>query len=519
MSSLLSSYLSKHGSAVSAPAVAYFAALDSIAAVSPKISEAIVNELRDQRQSLKLIASENYSSLAVQLAQGNLFTDKYAEGFPHHRFYAGCDNVDVIEAEAAELACQLFEAEHAFVQPHSGADANLVAFMAIFATRGQEPLLKQFGITNPLEATREQWLQVRKAMGDQKLLAMDFYSGGHLTHGYRFNISGLMFDAYSYSVDKQTSQLDLDALRRQVHEVRPTILLAGYSAYSRKINFAKMREMADEVGAVFMVDMAHFAGLVAGKVFTGEFDPVAHAHIVTSTTHKTLRGPRGGIVLCKKEFAEAVNKACPAVLGGPLPHVMAAKAVAFREALRPEFRSYTQKVVENSQALAKAFIKAGIPVLTGGSENHIVLIDVAQAFGLTGRQAESALRNCGITLNRNALPFDVNGPWYTSGLRVGTAAMTTLGMGTADMSTIVELFRKVLSQAKPTTVASGAKKGELSKAQFTLSPAVVEETRRRASELLANYPLYPELDAAVLAESYPETSGVELEEPVGTGAS
>ena len=410
MPSLLSTYLSKHAQALSSPAAAYFASLDTINATSPTVAGAIARELQDQRKSLKLIASENYSSLAVQLAQGNLFTDKYAEGYPHHRFYAGCENVDAIEAEAAELACKLFGAEHAFVQPHSGADANLVAFLAIFAVRGQDQVLKELSLNSPLEATREQWLKVRTAFGNQKLLAMDFFSGGHLTHGYRFNISGLLFDAYSYSVDQQTKLLDLDALRQQVREVRPSILLAGYSAYSRKVNFAKLREMADEVGAVFMVDMAHFAGLVAGKVFTGDFDPVAHAHVVTSTTHKTLRGPRGGLVLCKKEFADAVNKACPAVLGGPLPHVMAAKAVAFREALHPDFETYAHRIVENSQALAAELGSAGIPVLTGGSDNHIVLLDVAEGFGLTGRQAESALRHCGVTLNRNALPFDQNGP-------------------------------------------------------------------------------------------------------------
>jgi glycine hydroxymethyltransferase len=501
MSSLLSKYLAKHANAVSTPAAAYFASLDAIGAVSPGVAASIAKELQDQRRNLKLIASENYSSMAVQLAQGNLFTDKYAEGYPYHRFYAGCENVDAIEAEAAELACELFGAEHAFVQPHSGADANLVAFLAVFATRGQEPLLKQLGVSSPLEATREQWQKVRAAFGNQRLLAMDFYSGGHLTHGYRFNISGLLFDAYSYSVDARTKLLDMDALRQQVREVRPTILLAGYSAYTRKLNFAKMREMADEVGAVFMVDMAHFAGLVAGKIFADDFDPIRHAHIVTSTTHKTLRGPRGGLVLCKKEFADAVNKACPAVLGGPLPHVMAAKAVAFREALAPGFRTYAQKIVENSGALAKALANVGIPVLTGGSDNHMVLLDVAEGFGLTGRQAESALRDCGITLNRNALPFDQNGPWYTSGLRVGTAALTTLGMRGEEMEQIADLFKNVLSKVKPSTVASGPKKGELSKAQFSLPSDIKEQTRSQVLNLSDRFPLYPEIDTEILSEA------------------
>ncbi|MCU1293481.1 MAG: glycine hydroxymethyltransferase [Bryobacterales bacterium] len=506
MPSLLSTYLSRHANALSSSAAAYFASLDSIAAVSPSVAASIAKELQDQRRNLKLIASENYSSLAVQLAQGNLLTDKYAEGFPYHRFYAGCENVDAIESEAADLACQLFGAEHAFVQPHSGADANLVAFLAVFATRGQEPLLKELGIANPLEATPEQWQKVRTAFGNQKLLAMDFYSGGHLTHGYRFNISGLLFDAHSYSVDQKTKLLDLDALREQVRRVRPTILLAGYSAYPRKLNFARLREMADEVGAVFMVDMAHFAGLVAGKVFTGDFDPIPHAHIVTSTTHKTLRGPRGGLILCKKEFADAVNKACPAVLGGPLPHAMAARAVAFRQALTPEFRTYAHEIVRNSESLAREFADAGIPVLTGGSDNHIVLLDVAEGFGLTGRQAESALRNCGITLNRNALPFDQNGPWYTSGLRVGTAALSTLGMGPAEMREIAALFQNILSQTRPSIVASGPRKGELSKAQFTLSEEVAEEARAKTLALLGRFPLYPEIDDDILSNVFGSSS-------------
>ncbi len=516
MQSLLTSYLSKHRNALSSAAAAYFASLDTVAGVSPSVAASILQELQDQRDNLKLIASENYSSLAVQLAQGNLFTDKYAEGYPQHRFYAGCENVDHIESEAAELARELFGAEHAFVQPHSGADANLVAFLAIFATAVQDPLLKQLALANPLEATPEQWEQVRAAFSQQKLLALDFYSGGHLTHGYRFNISGLIFKVHTYSVERETKTLNYDALRQQIREVRPTILLAGYSAYSRKLNFALLREMAEEVGAVLMVDMAHFAGLVAGKVFTGDFDPVPHAQIVTSTTHKTLRGPRGGIVLCKKEFADAVNKACPAILGGPLPHVMAAKAVAFREALSPEFRHYAHRIVDNSQQLAREFFQVGVPVLTGGTENHMVLVDVAEGFGLTGRQAETALRSCGVTLNRNALPFDRNGPWYTSGLRFGTSAVTTLGMGAAEMKEIASIVRGVLSATKPSVVATGAKKGEMSRAQYQLDERLSDETRQRVKGLLNQFPLYPELDDQIAAEGLKQfsTAGSAAETPV-----
>ena len=471
-------------------AAAFYASLDTVGAVSPTVAGAVVAELRDQRQSLKLIASENYSSLATQLAMGNLFTDKYAEGYPHHRFYAGCDNVDTIEAEAADLAKELFGAHAAYVQPHSGADANLVAFSAILAARVQAPTLAEFGLEDPSKASRQEWARVRAAYHDQRLLALDYYSGGHLTHGYRHNISSQLFDVYSYAVDPETKLLDLDQVRKLAHEVRPLILLAGYSAYSRRINFAQMRQIADEIGAVFMVDMAHFAGLVAGKVFTGDFDPVAHAHVVTSTTHKTLRGPRGGIVLANEEFAPWVEKGCPAILGGPLPHVMAAKAVAFREALAPGFRTYAARIVENAQALAAGCVAAGMPVLTGGTDNHLLLIDVEEGFGITGRQAESALRDCGITLNRNSLPFDRNGPWYTSGLRIGTPAVTTLGMGPDEMREIAAVIHRVLAN----TAATTTKSGERSKARYTIAEGIADEVQSRVGTLLGRHPLYPELD-------------------------
>jgi glycine hydroxymethyltransferase len=475
-------------------AAAFYAGLDQVRTVSPTIAQAIVRELRDQRRNLKLIASENYSSLATQLSMGNWFSDKYAEGYPGHRFYAGCDNVDTVEAEAATLARQLFGAEHAYVQPHSGADANLVAFLAILSARVEAPLLSELGVSDVRDVSRQDWNKIRAAFHNQRLLALDYYSGGHLTHGYRHNVSSQLFDVYSYTVEPDTKLLDLAKLRTQLQEIRPLILLAGYSAYSRQINFARLREMADEVGAVLMVDMAHFAGLVAGGVFTGDFNPVAHAHVVTSTTHKTLRGPRGGFVLCKQEFAEWVDKGCPTILGGPMAHVMAAKAVAFREAARPEFRQYAARIVENARALAEAFISEGMDVLTGGTDNHLILVDVAETFGLTGRQAESAMRECRITLNRNALPFDANGPWYTSGLRIGTPAVTTLGMGTAEMAEIARIFKLVLSNTKPTLT----KKGAPSRINYTLDPAIAAEAQARASALLDRFPVYPELDLDLL---------------------
>jgi len=291
--------------------------------------------------------------------------------------------------------------------------------------------------------------------------------------------------------------LDYDALEKQVNEVKPLILLAGYSAYPRAIDFKRLRAMADAVGAVFMVDMAHFAGLVAGGVFDGDTNPVAHAHVVTSTTHKTLRGPRGGVVLCTEEFSESVDKGCPLVMGGPLPHVMAAKAVAFTEANKPEFKDYAKRIVENCRALADACIAEGLTVVSGGTDNHLLLINVT-GFDLTGRQAESALRECGVTLNRNSLPYDVNGAWYTSGLRLGTPATTTLGMTPDDMREIAGIIKTVLANTKPTTIESGANAGKTSKAKYTIDSGAASAARERVAALLDRYPVYPEIDLGLL---------------------
>lgn len=477
--------------------LAYLASLSKVAEVSPEIVRGIVAELRDQRSHLKLIASENYCSLATQLAMGNLLTDKYAEGFPHHRFYSGCGNIDEIEAYACDEACKLFGAEHAYVQAHSGADANLIAYWAILNARITEPMAADLGETNPSKMKRDDWNKIRSAAGNQKLMGLDYYSGGHLTHGYRFNLSAQMFDAYTYTVSAESGLLDYDELERQVLEIKPLILLAGYSAYPRRIDFRRMREIADKVGAVFMVDMAHFAGLVAGGMFSGDFNPVEHAHVVTATTHKTLRGPRGGLVLCKKDFAEHVDKGCPLVIGGPLPHVMAAKAVAFHEARQQSFRDYARRIVENSRAIADACTELGLEVATGGTDNHLLLIDV-RPQGVTGRQAESALRECGITLNRNALPFDSNGPWYTSGLRIGSPALTTLGMGAEQMREIAAIHHLVLTKIKPATIESGKNAGKPSKARYEIEPGVIEEARGRVQALLDQFPLYPELDLETL---------------------
>ena len=465
-------------------AISFLANYEKVKEVSPDIALCILNELKDQREHLKLIASENFSSLSVQAAMGNLLTDKYAEGHPYHRFYAGCDNVDKIEAEAVKLACELFGAEYAYVQPHAGVDANMIAFLTILSAKVEDPLMEKLGADDVTKMSREDFNKIREAYGQQKLMALDYYSGGHLTHGYRHNYSSILFDVYSYSVDQESKLLDLDELRKQLHEVKPLVFLAGYSAYPRKINFAKMRELADEVGAVFMVDMAHFAGLVAGGVFSGDYNPVPFAHVVTSTTHKTLRGPRGGFVLSQKEYKDYLDKGCPSFLGGPLPHVMAAKAIAFKEANTEDFQIYAENITKNSQALAESLMKRGVNVLTGGTDNHLMLLDVQATYGLTGRQGESALRDSGFTLNRNALPFDVNGPWYTSGLRIGTPAVTTLGMGVKEMEIIADLIDNLL---RHTTPAAN------NRTQYETDPIVAIETNNQVQDLLSRFPLYPEI--------------------------
>lgn len=470
--------------------IAYLAALDHIATIAPHISDSIIQELKDQRSHLKLIASENFSSLAVQLAMGNLLTDKYAEGYPGHRFYAGCNNVDAVEESAKDQLTRLFGADCAYVQPHSGADANMVAFWSILVHRIQNKEVERLGKKSIDELTPEEYERVRQLMVNQKIMGMSLNSGGHLTHGYRHNISSKMMQSVVYDVDPKTGLLDYKLLANQAQKEKPTILLAGYSAYPRKINFAKMREIADSVGAVFMVDMAHFAGLVAGKVFTGDFDPIPHAHLITSTTHKTLRGPRGGFVLCTKEYEDIVNKGCPLVLGGPLPHVLAAKAIGFQEANTPEFKKYAQNVVNNAQTLAARLQEKGGRVTTDGTDNHLLVLDLTQ-FGVTGRQAESVLREAGLTANRNAIPFDPNGPWYTSGIRLGTPATTTLGMGKEEMIQIADAIIDILKNTKAATVQ---KTGLPSKALGVTEPATLKRVQKDVVDLLKRFPLYPEID-------------------------
>lgn len=469
--------------------MAYLAILDHLEEVAPEVAGSIIQEIKDQRSYLKLIASENFSSFAVQLAMGNLLTDKYSEGYPYHRFYAGCDNVDQVESLAANELKKIFGCDHAYVQPHSGADANMVAFWSFLVQRVQNKEVEKLGKKSVDELDAKEYEKIRLLMMQQKMMGLSLNSGGHLTHGYRHNISSKMMQAVAYDVDPKSELLDYSRIAEQAKQEKPALLLAGYSAHTRRINFAKMREIADSVGAVLMVDMAHFAGLVAGQVFTGEYNPIPYAHLVTSTTHKTLRGPRGGFVLCQQEFADTINKGCPLVLGGPLPHVMAAKAVAFKEANSPSFREYARQIVINAQALAESFRQLDVRMVSGGTENHMVILDVSP-FGLTGRQAEIVLREAHLTLNRNAIPFDTNGPWYTSGIRIGTPAITTLGMKPADMATLANIIIDILKNSRPDTLEKG---GQLSKAKATTAPASLEKAKKQVAELLQQYPLYPEL--------------------------
>src|SRR5437868_10439669 len=386
--------------------------------VDPEIFEAIQQEERRQHDKIELIASENYVSRAVLEAQGSVLTNKYAEGYPGKRYYGGCEYVDVAENLAISRAKELFGADHVNVQPHSGAQANMAVYMAVLKP------------------------------GD-KILGMGLAFGGHLTHGYSVNFSGKLYDASSYAVDRETERLDYDALERQAVEERPKLLVVGASAYPRIFDFERCRRIADAAGALLMVDMAHIAGLVAAGLHPS---PIPYAHFVTTTTHKTLRGPRGGMVLCTEEFAKELDKSVfPGIQGGPLMHVIAAKAVAFKEALEPEFREYQAQIVTNARRLAAGLEAGGLRLVSGGTDNHLMLVDVTP-LGLTGKAAEQALDAVGITVNKNAIPYDPLPPAKASGIRIGTPAVTTRGFKEPEMDSIARLITDVLRAPADETV-------------------------------------------------------------------
>ena len=382
-----------------------------ISKIDPEIAKAIEDEVNRQRNKIELIASENFVSNAVIEALGTPLTNKYAEGYPGKRYYGGCEHVDVIENLAIERAKELFGAEHANVQPHSGAQANSAVYLAVL---------------NP---------------GDV-ILGMNLAHGGHLSHGSPANISGKLYRVVPYGVSRETSMIDYDELRKIALENKPKLIIAGASAYPRIIDFKAFREIADEVGAYLMVDMAHIAGLVAAGLHP---NPVPYAHFVTTTTHKTLRGPRGGMILCKAEFAKAINSAVfPGTQGGPLMHVIAAKAVSFKEALSEDFKLYQQQVVKNASALAKALSERGFKIVSGGTDNHLMLVDLTNK-NITGKQAQHLLDEAMITVNKNSIPFDTASPFVTSGIRIGNTAVTTRGMKEDDMVEIAELIDMTLS--------------------------------------------------------------------------
>lgn len=387
------------------------AALDYLNSYDPAVGEAMTAELKRQRRNLELIASENIVSPAVMAAMGSLLTNKYAEGYPGKRYYGGCQCVDVVEEIARKRACELFGAEHANVQPHSGAQANTAVY---------------FAMLNP---------------GDT-VMGMNLNEGGHLTHGSPVNISGKYFNFVPYGVDSVTHRIDYDKVLEIAKECKPKLIVAGASAYPRIIDFAKLREIADEVGAYLMVDMAHIAGLVAAGVHP---NPVPYCEFVTSTTHKTLRGPRGGLILCREEFAKQIDKAIfPGTQGGPLMHTIAAKAVCFGEALKPEFKDYGAKIVSNCKALAEGLLKRGNKLVSGGTDNHVLLMDLRDT-GVTGKELETRLDECYITVNKNTIPGEPLSPFVTSGVRIGTAAVTTRGLNEDDMDKIAEYITLVLN--------------------------------------------------------------------------
>jgi glycine hydroxymethyltransferase len=390
---------------------------EALSRQDPEIAGLITQETQRQREGLELIASENFVSRAVLEAMGSPLTNKYAEGLPRKRYYGGCEVVDQVEQLAIDRAKQLFGAEHANVQPHSGAQANYAAMMALIKP------------------------------GDT-FLGMDLSNGGHLTHGSPVNFSGMLFKAVSYGVDGN-GLLDYDDVRRKAHEHRPKLILAGYSAYSRQIDFGFFAEVAREIGALFMVDMAHFAGLVAGGVYPS---PVPHADVVTTTTHKTLRGPRGGLILSREAHGKAIDKSVfPGAQGGPLEHIIAGKAVCFREALDPSFKQYAAQVIANARALAAALMRRGFNVVSGGTDNHLMLVDLRNR-GLTGKVAQIALDEAAITVNKNTVPNETQSPFVTSGVRIGTPAVTTRGMREPEMETIAGFIDRVLQAPEEASV-------------------------------------------------------------------
>jgi glycine hydroxymethyltransferase len=410
--------------------------LDALKTTDPDVYAAIEAEETRQREKLLLIASENFASPAVLAAQGSLMTNKYAEGYPGKRYYGGCQHVDTVEELAIQRCKQIFGAEHVNVQPHSGSQANMAAYLSVLKP------------------------------GDT-ILGMDLAQGGHLTHGSKVNFSGILFRAFSYGVDRHTETIDYDAVQKLAEECRPRMIVVGASAYARMLDFPRFQQIAKSVGAYLLVDIAHIAGLIAAGLHP---NPVPYADFVTTTTHKTLRGPRGGVTMCKAEHAKAVDKfVFPGMQGGPLMHVIAAKAVAFKEALSPGFKRYQQQVVANAKALAQGLLERGYKIVSGGTDTHLMLVNLSNK-GLTGKEADAALDAAGIIVNKNAVPYDEKPPAVASGIRLGTPIVSTRGMRETEMKEIVELIDRVLLHRQ--------------------EPKVLEEVRAQAKALCARFPMF-----------------------------
>ncbi len=408
----------------------------SLESLDPKVFESIKKETDRQEYGLEMIASENYTSKAVMEAQGSVMTNKYAEGYPRKRYYGGCEFVDETEQLAIDRAKELFKAEHANVQPHSGSQANMAVYLAALE------------------------------VGDT-VMGMDLSNGGHLTHGSPVNFSGLLYNIVPYGIDPETHRINYDELKKIAKENKPKMIIAGYSAYPRELDFSKFKEIADEVGAYLMVDMAHFAGLVAGGVHPS---PVPYADFVTTTTHKTLRGPRGGMILTNEKWMKKVNsRIFPGIQGGPLEHAIAAKAVAFGEALKPEFKTYSKQVVANAKALSECLLGYGYDLVTGGTDNHLVLVDLS-AKGITGKLAENQLDKAAITVNKNTVPNEKQSPFVTSGIRIGSPALTTRGMKEGEMKHVAQWMHEVLSDPE--------------------NDSVLNNVRGKVKELCTQFPLY-----------------------------
>ncbi|MFC1755001.1 serine hydroxymethyltransferase [Thermoproteota archaeon] len=413
--------------------------INFVETTDPKLAKALTQELKRQREKIELIASENFTSLAVMQAQGTWLTNKYAEGLPSKRYYGGCEYVDIAEELARERIKKLFQADHANVQPHSGASANMAGYYAFLKP------------------------------GDT-IMGMNLAHGGHLTHGSPVSISGSYFKAVPYGVDAKTEMLNYDEMQHIAEECKPKMIVAGASAYARIIDFERIAKIAKKVGALLMVDMAHIAGLVAVGLHPS---PIPHSDIVTTTTHKTLRGPRGGAILCKEEYQKQIDKSVfPGLQGGPLMHVIAAKAVAFKEAMSPKFKTYQQQVVKNASALAAALSEKGLRIVSGGTDNHLMLVDL-RSMNITGKEAEKALDEIGITVNKNTIPFDTQSPFVTSGIRIGTPAMTTRGMKIQEMRKIATMISTLLKDIN--------------------NPRVKSKVKKDVLELTKVFPLYPEL--------------------------